>query len=465
MFKKYIEENKSNIINDLVELVKIRTVEGNKKPNMPFGEEVYKGLRYVIDKGTELGFKSQNFCGYCGHIEAGSGEYTVGILCHVDVVSEGYGWTKDPFEGEICDGKIYGRGAINGKGPMISCLYAMKLLQDENLIPKDKRVRLIVGGDRETNLKSIDYYKEYEKAPDIGFTTEGKFPIIYGEKGIIDMDINMELLSDFDAPINIVEIIGGETSNMVPSRANFILSCTETFREKVEVELKGFAKREKIKYKIFVQNRLMSIEFIGRESLGSTPENGINAISYGMKFLLTFEEFIDKKEFVQEYNRLISTYYNGEKIDCNFKDEDSGKFTFNVGVINLTNDNVNIKVNIRYPISYIYSDVLQRIKDGFKYSPLKLSNINHVRPVSFSRDSFIIKKLMKTYRDVTGDKVNEPYVTSEDTYARAMSNTVSFGPVFPLDEDLSHKPDEFISIDSLMKITEIYAMAIYQLLK
>jgi succinyl-diaminopimelate desuccinylase len=465
MFKEHIESNKDYIIRDLIELVKIRSVAADKKPNMPFGEEVHKSLKYVLDKAKDMGFKVQNFCGYCGQVDAGHGDYTIGILCHVDVAEEGKGWTKPPFLGEIYDGKIYGRGVVKGKAPLVACLYAIKFLHDENLIPENKKVRMIVGGDKETGIRSINYYKEYEVAPDIGFTPDGMFPVIYGEKGVINLELNMEFSNDFDEPINIVQIVGGNSIDTVPSKVSIILSCEDIFKDKIEVELKKFSQVENIKYKIHSQNKLMNIEFIGKKANSTNPDKGLNAISYGVKFLANFEEFIDKREFVHEYNRLISTSYNGERINCKLQDEDSGEFTFNVGTIDLNSDKVDIKVNITYPISYVYSDVLELVKNGFKYSTLNISNVNHVRSVSFSKDSFVVKKLMKVYREVTGDEESQPYVTSKETYARAISNTVSFGPILPRDKEFNYEVDESIVIDEFMNLVEIYAKAIYELLK
>ncbi|GAA0766750.1 dipeptidase PepV [Clostridium subterminale] len=465
MFKEHIDANKDHIIMDLIELVKIRSVASNKRPNMPFGEEVHKSLKYVLDKAKDMGFKIQNFCGYCGQVDAGYGDYTIGILCHVDVAEEGEGWTKSPFLGEVYDGKIYGRGIVKAKAPLIACLYAMKFLQDEALIPEGKKIRMIVGADKETGIKSINYYKEYEVAPDIGFTPDGVFPVIYGEKGIMNLDLHMEFSGGFDAPINIVQIVGGHSIDSVPSKASIILSCEDIFKEKIETELKIFSKRENIKYETLSQNKLMNIEFIGKEADSNNPDKGVNAISYGIKFLENFEEFIDRMEFVHEYNRLISTSYNGEKINCKLQDEDSGNFTLNVSTINLNSDRVDIKVNITYPISYVYSDVLELVKDGFKYSSLKINSVNHLRSVSFSKDSFVVKKLMKAYREVTGDEESQPYVSPKGTYARIISNIVSFGPILPRNKELNYEVDEFITVDEFIDLVEIYAMAIYELLK
>ena len=45
---------------------------------------------------------------------------------HTDVVEVGHGWTKDPFGGELHDGKIYGRGACDMKGGLATSIIAVE---------------------------------------------------------------------------------------------------------------------------------------------------------------------------------------------------------------------------------------------------------------------------------------------------------------------------------------------------
>ena len=463
MFEDYINNNQEDIINDLIELINIKTINDLKKPNMPYGEGVYKGLRYILDKGSEWRFKTQNYCGHCGHIDAGKGDYTIGILCNVDVPEPSKEWTKNPFVSEVSDGQIFGMGAKETKGPLIACLYAMKFLKDSNLIPDDKKVRLIIGCDKYKDSKSINYYKEYEDAPEIGFSPDGTFPVIYGEKGIIDLTLKMNIPSDYEAPINVVEISGGKKGNGVPEKVNIILSCEEIFKIKIEEELKLFSEEEQIEYKIISQNKLIWIEFKGKNAKSSTPGLGKNAISYGMKFLARFDEVIDRKLLIEEYERLISTSYHGEKLNCSIKGDESGDLTFNVEEIKVDSEGARIEINITHPISYLYSEVLEQIKDGFKYTNLKIHTIDHARPIAFSKDSFVVKKLMKAYKEVTGDKESEPYTRAEKSYARSLSNTIVFGPKFPGDAPI--QGDEFILKEELFKLIEIYSRGLMELLK
>ena len=101
----------------------------------------------------------------------------VGILAHIDVVEAGPGWETPPFQAVIKDGRIYGRGSLDDKGPVVSSLYAMKYIVDNGLLPDEWSIRLIVGADEEEGLRCIDFYNEHaERMPDVSFVPDGYFP-------------------------------------------------------------------------------------------------------------------------------------------------------------------------------------------------------------------------------------------------------------------------------------------------
>ena len=66
------------------------------------------------------------------------------------------------------------------------------------------------------------------------------------------------------------------------------------------------------------------------------------------------------------------------------------------------------------------------------------------------------------YEEVTGLK-NEFTLAYGGSYAKAMPNIVSWGPVFPGDEDTCHETNEYIRLDRLMSITKIFAQTIARL--
>ena len=87
MVNKYIENNKQNIIDSIINCVSFESVsiKGNDL-EAPFGKECKKALEYVLNLGKEMGFKTKNVDGYCAYSSCGGGEEMLGMIGHVDVV-------------------------------------------------------------------------------------------------------------------------------------------------------------------------------------------------------------------------------------------------------------------------------------------------------------------------------------------------------------------------------------------
>lgn len=73
-------------------------------------------------------------------------------------------WDFEPFQPQIIDGKLLGRGAFDDKGPTIINLYALKYLKDHDYQP-DYCIRLIFGLTEETDWALIRAYMPIERTP------------------------------------------------------------------------------------------------------------------------------------------------------------------------------------------------------------------------------------------------------------------------------------------------------------
>lgn len=187
-----IEKFKDNLINHIIDVVKIPSVEGEAKENMPFGEDVNRALEKALEISEMLGFKTQNIDGYIGYAQYGEGEDYVGVFGHLDVVPIEDGWINPPFSGHIEDGKIFSRGVLDNKGPIISALYGLYAIKESGL-KLSKPVRIVFGTDEETGFKDLEYYLTKEKPPIMGFTPDCKYPVVYGERGRAKIQISIKL--------------------------------------------------------------------------------------------------------------------------------------------------------------------------------------------------------------------------------------------------------------------------------
>lgn len=164
----------------LQRLVRRRSVEADPLPGKPFGEEVDACFAEALTLCHELGFETTDMDRYIGWCEIGTGDEMVAVLGHLDVVPEGEGWHHPPYAAEIEGGRLYGRGSIDDKGPVVASLFALKAIRDLG-IPLNRRVRLLFGLNEETNDRDVLYYKAHGgEIPVLGFTPDGEYPLING---------------------------------------------------------------------------------------------------------------------------------------------------------------------------------------------------------------------------------------------------------------------------------------------
>lgn len=456
-----IDEMKEEIIKSTQELISIKSVKENPEEGKPFGEGIAKALDYCITLCDKLGFQVINKDNYVGFAEYGEGEEYVAVLGHLDVVPEGDGWIYPPYEAEIHEGKIYGRGAMDDKGPMISAIYGLKAIKEIN--PKlSKKVRIIFGTDEESGNEDMQYYLKYEKPPVMGFTPDAEYPVINGEKGITFFD----LVRDIGKKSNelfIKYIKGGNKVNMVPDycEAGIVINDINVIMN----TLKEFVDRTGYKITAELKDEVFVMKSFGASAHGSTPELGKNAIMQLIDFLhkLPLGED-DITDFIKFMNKYVGMEVDGKSFGVGFEDQVSGKLSFNVGLINFQGDSLRVGLNLRYPVKCKYEELLSGINRRLEGTNIRIENMEHQSPLYYPEDNEIIKILSKVYEEETGDK-SKVICIGGGTYAKEMPNIVAFGPIFKGEPDLDHQPNEYIKIEHLIKNTKIFANAIYELAK
>lgn len=173
---------KDEMIDSILEIVRIDSVEGAAAEDAPFGEGVKKALSCALSISRGLGFETVNLDNYIGYAQYGRGEDYVCAMGHVDVVPVGEGWKQPPFSGYVEDGTIYSRGVLDNKGPVMACLYGLAALKKLGLELKHP-VRIIFGCDEESGFEDLNHYLTKEKPPIYGFTPDCKYPVVYSERG------------------------------------------------------------------------------------------------------------------------------------------------------------------------------------------------------------------------------------------------------------------------------------------
>jgi succinyl-diaminopimelate desuccinylase len=453
---KKAEEYREDIVRTTQELIKIPSVEAEAVGEYPYGENVYQALKKALNISSELGLKYKNIDNYAAHIEIGEAEEIFALLCHLDVVPEGSNWTYPPYAAEVHEGKIYGRGSTDDKGPTAAALFALKIVDDLG-IKLNKKVRLILGTNEESGMASLKYYFDKEKMPELAFSPDAVFPVIHAEKGILDLKFSSDLKAEDKNGLKLISINGGSAANMVPDQAEAkVKGITLDELEKILQDIDY----DQEDLELASNNNSITLKYNGISAHASTPEEGKNAISYLINILAELP-FENKKtlDFLNFYKDKIGVEYYGESIGCADEDDIPTKLTFNTGIIRVNNDKAEFIVNIRYPVKSNAEKVIKDIKEKIDGSQINLEEMSNAEPLYIPKDDPFIKKLMNAYQEFTGDD-SEAIAIGGGTYARLVKKGAAFGPLFPGREMLAHQKDENVLIDDLVKAAAIYAKAI-----
>lgn len=462
-----VEKRQSDLIKDAQELLRIKSVldEENTSPEAPLGEGVKEALDFMLKLGEKDGFTPKNVGNLAGHLEFGQGDEIVGVLCHVDVVPEGDGWTSDPYGAEIRDGKIYARGAIDDKGPTMAAYYAMKIVKELGL-PLNKRVRMIIGTDEESEWRCVDHYFEHEEMPAMGFAPDADFPIIYAEKGIADYDLVSKASGiakeDYDAEV--IELSSGRRYNMVPdfARAELVVQQGQT---DVVQRFEEFKKNNELDGKAVVESGKLILELEGVSAHGMEPDNGKNAGLYMASFLSEINLDGNSEKFFQFVAKYLGKDSRGRELGVAYADDITGDLTINVGKLSYSQENGGrAGLNMRYPVTTNLEKTKEILNGVLEAEGLSIENLSNSNPHHVDESDFLVQTLKKVYEEQVGEKA-ELISIGGGTYARSLKSGVAFGPLFPGRPDIAHQKDEYMIIEDLIRATAIYAQAIYELAK
>lgn len=457
-----VKSYREDMIQSLEELVSIPSVINleNAREGAPFGMEIRSALDGLLKLARELGFETRDYDGYAAAVDFGTEGKEVGILSHIDVVPPGNGWSKNPFVPEIVNGKMYGRGTIDDKGPLVASLYAMKAVKESGL-PIRNHVRHIIGCDEETGHRCIKYYLTKEKGPDLGFSPDGMFSVIHAEKGILRFQIQTNRKLPDTKELCVIRIAGGTVVNAVPNIAEVWLGGPGEQLEEVQKEFQVKAAEGSAK----MEGDVLHLTFPGVSAHAMQPWLGENAILSMIRFLKEVP-FGDRKtrEYFQNLDTLFGDGWEGRNLGVACQDQLSGKLSMNLGILNVEGEKTELKVDVRCPVHIDLDTVWKTIcltceKYGFRPEYWQKRP-----PLYVPKDARLVQILLDVYEDVTG-KREEAITIGGGTYCRDVENFVSFGPVFPGEPELAHEADEFIDLDQLMECARLYAQALYRLLQ
>jgi Acetylornithine deacetylase/Succinyl-diaminopimelate desuccinylase and related deacylases len=412
----YIRTCQADMISDIQTLIRIPSINGDTK----ICEEA---LDWILAKAARMGMITRKAStGDVGIIQIGSGEMTMGILSHVDVVGIGDSekWTFPPFEGKVAKGFIWGRGIVDDKGPAIMCLYALKAIRELN-IPLNQRIWLIIGTCEESEWTDIENLKREFGCPDYGFSPDGDFPIFNREKGYCDV------LLTFREPCidQLAELSSGDSVNTIPSKA--------------VIAIKGHDREV----------------FDGIGCHSSVPAIGINAISKMAveKSSLTQFNFI---RFLCDY---LAKDYNGTALGIDseeaMKAPPAERTTIVPTILSMSDGTVKMNLNMRLWFDVNKASIEKCFDEAGKKYGFTYEIHDFLKAMTVNENEEFLRVMADVYSEYGFEPEFRLAVGS--SYAKSMPHFVSWGPIFETDLSCAHMEDERLSIDSMMVATKMYA--------
>lgn len=462
--EEYIEKHKEEMIGDIITLCRIDSEKMPYKMGSPFGVGTTEALSQAISIAEHYGFSINNYDNYVVTADLFSDkEKRLDILAHLDVVPAGDGWTvTKAFDPVVKDGRIYGRGTADDKGPAMAALLAMRCVKDLG-IPLTGNVRLIFGTDEESASNDIRHYYELEDEAPMTVSPDADFPVINVEKGRYQPVFHKDFESDIAEP-GILSIHAGVRQNVVPGVAEAVISGLDD--NLVRDTGKELTKKTGVTFTVSGTEGGLLVRASGATSHASKPEEGKNALTALLALLASLP--FAHSERIDAVKALTALFpyndYTGKALGIDIKDEISGRTSCTLSVLEMDKDEITFGIDARVPACATKKSVIEPVKKAIKPFGFALSTEEMVPAHVVSPDSLFVRTLLDAYKQVTGE---DGYCRAigGGTYVHDLKNGVAFGASMPKTDNRMHAADEFAEIGDLVAAAKIYAVAIAELCK
>ncbi|GAK30480.1 putative peptidase [Weissella oryzae SG25] len=445
---KWINETEfTGAVAAIKRLVDIPSVidEATMGAGQPFGKPIIDALDEALRIATELGFTTyRDPKGYYGYAEIGEGEQIFGIVGHLDVVPGGdvSQWQYGPFNMQVVDDIMFGRGTQDDKGPTIAAMYAVKALVDAGL-DFAGRIRVIFGTDEENLWRCMAEYNAHESGIDMGFVPDASFPLTYAEKGLLDFDI-------VGPGSSVINFVAGGAYNAVPDSAEITLPSDKLAQVAEQLT--------KLGYEHTILDSTITVK--GKSAHAKEALEGVNAITHLGQALASVYPELSVLKFLAANDLAME---DQTTILGDIEDAESGIMSLNLGKITITPAETRIAMNVRIPVTVAKETIVDQLKAYVADYGLTFSEVDYLDPLYVEQDSPMVQTMLAVYQEISGDTEAKAMTSGGATFARTIKNSVAFGAMFPDTPDYLHQPNERWAIKDMTKAMEIYAEVINRL--
>ena len=416
--RAWLTENREEILQKWMELVRIPSLRGTAEENAPYGRNCAEALKtaagYFASRGFDVRIEAQE--GYA-LADFGAGEKTIGLFAHCDVVPTGDGWLyTEPFEPVIRDGLLIGRGASDNKSGVMASLCIMSMAKELN-IPLKSRIRTFLGTNEESGMADVEAFVQKEEMPDISLVPDSGFPCSLGEKGILRlwMQCGAELTE-------IRDFRGGSAFNIVLDRAEVILAPNAA----LETEL-----REKITGNSACtltadEEGALRLTAAGVAKHAADPEGSVNAAWLAASVLASCDSLNETDRTAMAQAAAYFASHWGEAFGISHEDAHFGKLSAINGMAKVEEGKLSLSLDVRYGVSFCPDELEEKIARAAEEKGWKITELINRPGFIVSAESPVPETMKTLYREMTGTE-KEPFYMAGGTYARYLKNAFAVG--------------------------------------
>ncbi|MDO5423798.1 MAG: Sapep family Mn(2+)-dependent dipeptidase [Eubacteriales bacterium] len=459
--REFIEAHEAEMLEDAKALIAINSERMEAKPGMPYGEGTAKVFQEAEKILQSHGFAPKNYENYVLAADLNENPARLDILAHLDVVPAGEGFTvTEPFCPVVQDGKLYGRGAADDKGPAVAALYAMRAVKELG-IPLSGNCRLILGADEECGSSDIAYYYQKEKEAPMTFSPDADFPLINLEKGGLQLGFTAEAGEQGEG-IRLVSIQAGTKINVVPGKAEAVLKNAE--KESLVSLAQEITEETGVSFTFTEEKDGIHVLAEGSFAHAASPEGGKNALT-------ALVWFLSRIPFgAEEVRSLLGALHamfphgdcHGEALGVNHADEKSGRLTLSFDMLKFDGKTLAGAFDCRAPLCANEENTGDVIRKRLREAGFMPDDGSMYEPHYVPEDSALVQTLLACYEDVTGKK-GKPLAIGGGTYVHHIENGVAFGCAEEDVDNHMHGADEFMLVEQMKKSAVIFALAILRL--